>query len=173
MEENVNFFELIAARYSVRAYKPDPVPDALLAQVLEAARLAPTAANRQPFMLIVLRTAGRQTELKRVYNQDWFVGAPLVIAACGLPGQAWVRRDGKNYMDVDVTIALDHLILAATDLGLGTCWVAAFDPAAARELLRLPDTVEPIAFTPLGYPADDLRPKERKPLAELVRYEHW
>ena len=169
----MNFFELIAARYSVRAYKPDPVPDALLAQVLEAARLAPTAANRQPFMLIVLHTAGRQTELKRVYNQDWFVGAPLVIAACGLPGQAWVRRDGKNYMDVDVTIALDHLILAATDLGLGTCWVAAFDPAAAREVLCLPDTVEPIAFTPLGYPADDLRPKERKPLADLVRYEHW
>jgi nitroreductase len=166
-------FELIAARYSVRAYKPDPVPDALLAQVLEAARLAPTADNRQPFMLIVLRTAGRQTELKRVYNRDWFVGAPLVIAACGLPGQAWVRRDGKNYMDVDVTIALDHLILAATDLGLGTCWVAAFDPAAAREVLCLPDTAEPIAFTPLGYPADDLRPKERKPLADLVRYKHW
>jgi nitroreductase len=169
----VNLFELIAARYSVRAYKPDPVPDALLAQVLEAARLAPTADNRQPFMLIVLRTAGRQTELKRVYNRDWFVGAPLVIAACGLPGQAWVRRDGKNYMDVDVTIALDHLILAATDLGLGTCWVAAFDPAAAREVLCLPDTAEPIAFTPLGYPADDLRPKERKPLADLVRYKHW
>ena len=169
----MNFFELIAARYSVRAYKPDPVPEALLAQVLDAAHLAPTAANRQPFALIVLRTAGRQTELKRVYNRDWFVSAPLVIAACGLPGQAWVRRDGKNYMDVDVTIALDHLILAATDLGLGTCWVAAFDPAAARELLRLPDTVEPIAFTPLGYPADDLRPKERKPLADLVRYEHW
>jgi nitroreductase len=169
----MDFFQLIAARYSVRAYQPDPVPAALLNQVLEAARLAPTAANRQPFTLIVLRTAGRQTELKRVYNRDWFVGAPLVIAACGLPGKAWVRRDGKNYMDVDVTIALDHLILAATDLGLGTCWVAAFDPAAAREVLCLPDTVEPIAFTPLGYPADDLRPKERKPLPDLVRYEHW
>jgi nitroreductase len=169
----MDFLELIAARYSVRAYKPDPVPDALLTQVLEAARLAPTASNRQPFTLIVLRTAGRQTELKRVYDRDWFVSAPLVIAACGLPGQAWVRRDGKNYVDVDVAIALDHLILAATDLGLGTCWVAAFDPAAAREVLCLPDAVEPIAFTPLGYPAANIRPKERKPLANLVRYQRW
>jgi nitroreductase len=169
----MNFFELISGRYSVRAYKPDPIPDALLARVLEAARLAPTAANRQPFVLIVLRTADRQTELKRVYNRDWFLSAPLVIAACGAPDRAWVRRDGKNYVDVDVAIALDHLILAATDLGLGTCWIANFDPTAAREVLCLPDTVEPVAFTPLGYPADVLRPKQRKPLADLVRYEHW
>jgi len=169
----MDFFELIAARYSVRAYKPDPVPDALLAQVLEASRLAPTASNRQPFTLIVLRTAGRQEELRRIYHRDWFASAPLVIAACGAPAAAWVRRDGKNYVDVDVTIAMDHLILAAAAVGLGTCWVAAFDPAAAREVLRLPPEVEPIAFTPVGYPADVLRPKERKPLADLVRYEHW
>lgn len=169
----MDFFELISARYSVRAYKPDPVPDALVAQVLEAARLAPTAANRQPFTLIVLRTAGRQEELRRIYHRDWFASAPLVIAACGEPAAAWVRRDGRNYVDVDVAIAMDHLILAAAALGLGTCWVAAFDPDAAREVLRLPAAMEPIAFTPLGYPADTLRPKERKPLADLVRYEHW
>lgn len=169
----MDFFELISARYSVRAYKPDPVPDALLEQVLEAARLAPTAANRQAFALIVLHTAGRQEELRRIYHRDWFASAPLVIAACGEPAAAWVRRDRKNYVDVDVAIAMDHLILAAAALGLGTCWVAAFDPDAAREVLRLPRTVEPIAFTPLGYPADVSRPKERKPLADLVRYEHW
>jgi nitroreductase len=81
--------------------------------------------------------------------------------------------DRKNYSEVDVTIAMDHLILAATDLGLGTCWIAAFDPAAAREVLGLPDGVEPIAFTPLGYPADQPKPKKRKSLSELVRYEKW
>jgi len=167
----MDFFELISARYSVRAYKPDPIPDTLLAQVLEAARLAPTAANRQPFTLIVLRTAGRQEELRRIYHRDWFASAPLVIAACGEPAAAWVRRDGRNYVDVDVAIAMDHLILAAAALGLGTCWVAAFDPDAAREVLRLPAAVEPIAFTPLGYPADTPRPKVRKPLGELVRHE--
>jgi nitroreductase len=71
---------------------------------------------------------------------------------------------------VDTTIAMDHLILAAADLGLGTCWIAAFDPAAAREILGLPAHVEPVAFTPLGYPADEWKPKKRKSLADLVRY---
>lgn len=98
---------------------------------------------------------------------------PLVICACGLPDQNWVRKDSKNYSDVDVAIVMDHLILVATDLGLGTCWIGAFDPDAAREVLGLPDGVEPVAFTQLGYPADELRPKKRKPLDELVRYERW
>jgi nitroreductase len=170
----MEFSELIVKRYSVRAYKPDPVEEDKLQQVLQAARLAPTAANRQPFQLIVIHTAGREEELKRIYNRDWFVQPPLVICACGTPAQGWVRRqDSKNYSEVDVAIAMDHLILAAANLGLGTCWIAAFDPAAAREVLHLPDGVEPIAFTPLGYPADQLGSKKRKALSELVRYEHW
>jgi nitroreductase len=170
----MGFQELVNARYSVRAYKPDPVEESKLQQVLEAARLAPTASNRQPFQIIVIHTAGREEELNRVYPRDWFVQAPLVICACGLPAQNWVRQDGKNYNDVDVAIVMDHLILAAADLGLGTCWIGAFDPDSAREVLGLPDGVEPIAFTPLGYPADTARPKKRrKPLEELVRYERW
>ena len=169
----MDFSNLSLQRYSVREYKSDPVDENKLQQVLEAARLAPTAANRQPFQLIVIHTAGRQDELKRLYHREWFSQAPIVIGICALPGPAWVRRDGKNYADVDATIAMDHLILAATDLGLGTCWVAAFDPAAAREILRLPHDVEPVAFTPLGYPSDQPKPKQRKPLAELVRYEKW
>jgi nitroreductase len=169
----MDFSKLIKNRYSVRAYKPDPVEEDKLQQVLEAARLAPTAANRQPFQLVVMHTKGRETGLRRIYHRAWFVQAPLIICACGVPAQNWVRSDGKNYNDVDVAIAMDHLILAATDLGLGTCWIAAFDPAAAREVLGLPEDVEPVAFTPLGYPADELRPKERKALSELVRYERW
>ncbi len=169
----MEFSELIEKRYSVRAYKPDAVEDAKLHQVLQAARLAPTAANRQPFQLIVIHTAGREGELKRIYNRDWFVQAPLVICACGIPAQSWVRRDGKDYVDVDVTIAMDHLILAAANVGLGTCWIGAFDPMAAREVLGLPDDVEPIAFTPLGYPADWPGAKRRKALSQLVRYERW
>ena len=169
----MEFSELVQKRYSVRAYRPVPVEEDRLHQVLEVARLAPSASNRQPFKIIVIHTAGRETELRRIYDKSWFVQAPLLIAACGIPAQNWIRRDGKNYNDVDVTIAMDHLILAAANLGLGTCWIAAFDPAAAREVLRLPAGVEPIAFTPLGYPADTPRPKERKALSELVRYEHW
>jgi nitroreductase len=169
----MDFIELIKKRYSVRAYKADPVEEEKLQQVLEAARLAPTAVNRQPFRIIVIHTAGREAELRRIYDRGWFVKAPLLLCACGIPAKTWSRCDGKNYNDVDVTIAMDHMILAATDLGLGTCWVAAFNPAAARQVLGLPDGVEPIAFTPLGYPADQPRPKERKALSELVRYEKW
>jgi nitroreductase len=169
----VEFSELIKRRYSARAYKPDEVEDDKLQKVLEAARLAPTAANRQAIQFIVISTAGRDSELKRIYKADWFVQPPLVICACGIPAQNWVRADGKNYNDVDVAIAMDHLVLAATDVGLGTCWIGAFDAAAAREILDLPDDVEPIAFTPLGYPADQPKPKKRKALSDLVRYERW
>jgi nitroreductase len=147
------------------------VEEEKLEAVLEAARLAPTAANRQPFQLIVIRTVGREAELKRIYNRDWFVQAPLVLCICAIPDQGWVRMDGKVYTDVDATIAMDHLILAATDLGLGTCWIAAFDPAAACEVLGLAEGLEPVAFTPLGYAADRPRPKTRKPLSDLVRYD--
>ena len=169
----MEFSQLIARRYSVRAYRPDPVEDEKLGQVLEAARLAPTAANRQPFRLILIHTVGRREELRRLYHREWFGLAPLVLGVCALPGEAWVRRDGVNYAFVDAAIVMDHLVLAATGVGLGTCWVAAFDPAAAREILGLPQGVEPVAFTPLGYPADVPGVKERKPLADLVRYERW
>ncbi|MCI0520996.1 MAG: nitroreductase family protein [Chloroflexi bacterium] len=169
----MEYFDLIRQRYSVRAYKSDPVEEDKLRQVLEAARLAPTAANRQPFQIIVAYTAGRQEALGRIYQKPWFVQAPLLICACGVPRQAWVRFDQRRYLDVDVAIVMDHLILAAANLGLGTCWVAAFNAPAARQALELPDEVEPLIFTPLGYPADERGPKERKPLEELVRYERW
>lgn len=170
----MEFFQLVQERYSVRSYRSQPVEEEKLQLVLQAARLAPTAANKQPFQIVVIHTAGREAELKRLYNRDWFVQAPLVIALCALPEQGWTRRqDGKNYAVVDAAIVMDHLVLAATDLGLGTCWIAAFDPAAAREVLGLPAGVELVALTPLGYPADRPGTKVRKPLADLVRYERW
>lgn len=171
----MSFQDLIRNRYSVRAYKPDLVPDDLLAQVLEAGRLAPTAANKQPFRVIVIHTRGREAELRRIYQREWFVQPPLILCVCTVRAEAWQRAmyDGKSHADVDATIVMDHMILAAAELGLGTCWIAAFDPNAAREILALPAGVEPVLFTPLGFPADHLRPKERRPLAELVRYERW
>ena len=169
----MEFRELIRQRYSVRAYKADPVEPAKLERVLEAAILAPTAANRQPFRLVVIQTAGRQEELARIYGREWFVQAPLVICACGVHSESWVRGDGKDFVDVDVAIVMDHLILAAANEGLGTCWIGAFDPEAARQALGLPEGVEPIAFTPLGYAADGPRAKKRKAAQELIKYERW
>lgn len=169
----MDFFKVISRRYSVRAYRSDPVEEEKLLRILEAARLAPTAANRQAFQILVIPTAGREKELGRIYGAAWFVQAPLVLGVCTLPKQAWTRKDGKNYADVDAAIVMDHIVLAATALGLGTCWVAAFDPVAAREVLGLPPEVEPVVFTPLGYPADSPKPKKRKELSELVRYERW
>ena len=169
----MGFLELAKRRYSVRAYKPDLVEDDKLQKVLEAAHIAPTAHNLQPFQFIVIHTKGKEAELRRIYSASWFIQAPIIICACGMPSQSWIRSDGKNYCDVDVAIAMEHLILAATDLGLGTCWIGAFNPNAAREVLKLPGDVEPIAFTPLGYSADQPRNKGRKSISEIVRYEYW
>jgi len=174
----MTFLDLVRRRYSVRAYRPDPVPDDLLATVLEAGRLAPTASNRQPFRIIVVQTRGRESELRRIYDSEWFVQAPLILCVCAVPSEAWRRTmyDGRSHADVDSAIVMDHLTLAAADLGLGTCWIAAFDPAAAREVLAIPDEGEPMLFTPLGYAADassSPRHAERRPLDELVRYERW
>jgi nitroreductase len=84
-----------------------------------------------------------------------------------------VRKDGRKYLDVDVTIAMDYITLAATDLGLGTCFIAAFDAENAHRVLTIPEGIEPILFTPLGYPADNPGIKKRKELDELITYEHW
>lgn len=169
----MDFLDLVKSRYSVRAYKNQAVEDEKLEKILEAAQLAPTAVNYQPFKLIVINTEGREEELKRIYQAEWFSEAPLVICVCCEPDNAWVRRDGKNFADVDATIVMDHIILAAASFGLGTCWIGAFDAEAAREILKLPGNVNPLVFTPIGYPADEIGEKKRKDLSELVRYEHW
>lgn len=175
----MTFLDLVRRRYSVRSYRPDPVPDDMLAAVLEAGRLAPTAANRQPIRILVVHTAGREAELRRIYDRDWFVEAPLILCVAAVPGEAWRRTmyDGRSHADVDATIVMDHVVLAAADAGLGTCWIAAFDPAAAREVLGIPPEGEPMLFTPLGFPAADAAPSarhaERRPLEEIVRFERW
>ena len=167
----MEFLELVKKRYSVRAYENKSVEDEILEQVLEAARLAPTGSNQQLFQLVVIHTAGREEELRPIYDRDWFVQAPVIICACATPVQGQSYREGVSYRNV--AIVMDHLILAATNLGLGTCWIGAFDPTAARKILGLPEEVQPVAFATIGYSSDEPRPKVRKPIDELVRYEHW
>ena len=110
----MEYSALIAARYSVRAYRSDPVEDEKLEAVLEAARLAPTAANRQPFQLVVMHTEGRKDEIGKIYRRPWFVQAPLVIGVCAISSLAWVRESDRfNARLIDAAIVADHLILAA------------------------------------------------------------
>ncbi len=165
----MEFYEVISKRRSIRAYKKDPVEGSKLSRILNAARLAPTAANRQPYSLIVVKDEDTKIRLKDAYSQEWFFTAPVIVCACALPDDAWKRNDGKGYVDVDVAIAMDHLILAASAEGLGTCWIAAFKPEVVREVLNIPDNMEPLVLTPLGYPETIPEPTFRKPLEEMVR----
>ncbi|MCK4283059.1 MAG: nitroreductase family protein [Candidatus Brocadiae bacterium] len=166
----MDFYEVIRQRRSIRAYRSDPVEEDRLLRVLDAARVAPSAANRQPVHFTVIRDDALRAKMVEVYSQQWFVQAPVIICACARPSEAWQRSDGKNYADVDLTIAMDHLILAATAEGLGTCWIGAFKQDKLRKLLDLPPELEPVALTPLGYPAEKPDARPRKPLDDMVEH---
>ena len=164
----MDFFKVIKERYSVRSYRPDPVEPEKLEQILEAAILAPTACNRQAFKVIVIKTEDKKADLIRIYPKGWFAEAPYILCVCSIPGENWVRKDNKNYSDVDAAIVMDHIILAATALGLGTCWIGAFDLEAARDVLALDNSLEPVVLTPLGYAKGSPPNKVRKSLIDLV-----
>lgn len=164
----MEYFELVQKRFSVRSYLDQPVEAEKLNAILEAARQAPTACNLQAFKIVVIHTKDHQEALKKIYQRAFFIQAPIVIGIFSQSGAAWVRSDGKCYGDVDAAIVMDHLILSATDQGLGSCWVASFNAAAARELLGLGDEYEPVAFTPIGYPAGAAVKKTRKSLEDIV-----
>ena len=134
-----------------------------------------SACNLQPWGFVVVQEPEDRRKLKAVYDKAWFYEqAPVVVAVCCQTREAWVRRkDGKVHGDIDCAIAIDHMTLCAQELGLGTCWVCAFDPVAAREVLGLPADVEPVAFFPLGYPAEEGRAKQRKEIGEMVHRGRW
>ncbi|HKL20800.1 MAG TPA: nitroreductase family protein [Tichowtungia sp.] len=171
----MKFNELAKQRVSIRSYTKRPVSKKMLQQVLEAGRLAPTACNYQPFQFVVVKDPENLAALAEGYPAPWFAEAPVVIAVCVQPSSAWKRKkhDDKNYADVDGAIAADHMTLAAQELGIGTCWVGAFDPKTVRSVLKLPRNVVPLVLLTLGHPNEKGRPKDRKPLDELVSYETW
>lgn len=170
----MDFSELAARRISVRGYRPDPVPEDVLRRILETAHMAPSAANRQPWHIVVLRDESARRAVHEAYPRDWLLSAPLILAVCVEPAAAWTRaEDGWNAAGCDGAILMTHLTLAAAEAGLGTCWIAAFSPAKLRAALALPDGIIPFALTPLGVPADGGRPKQRKPLADVVHDGRW
>ena len=171
----MRFSQLITRRYSVRNYKSTPVESQKLEQVLEAARLAPSAVNFQPWHFIVVTQPENLAKIHPTYHREWFRTAPVVIIACADHSQSWKRNiDGKDSAEIDVAIAVDHITLQAADLGLGTCWVCNFDTQRCSEALKLPGHIEPVAMIPLGYPAEEKIPvKKRKLLEEIIHREKF
>lgn len=166
--------QLFENRFSCRAYTHDKkVARDLIDAVLDAARLAPSAVNRQPWIFLVVDDAPGMQAVCHAYSREWIQSAPCCIIAFGDHQAAWHRPfDDKDHTDVDLSIAIEHICLAATSLGLGSCWVCNFDPAVIREAFRVPEHLEPIAIIPLGYPASDAVPeKKRKAPADIVRFE--
>ena len=166
----MDFKELASARFSARKYTSQAVGEDDLNYILECARLAPSAVNRQPWKFLVVESEEAKARLRQTYSREWFATAPLYIVCLADTSRCWTRSaDGKAHGDIDVAIAAEHLCLAATERGLGTCWVCNFDPALLRELFPTPG-YEAVAILPLGHIAPDCpaRPKERRPLAELV-----
>jgi nitroreductase len=166
--------DLLRRRRSIRKYQSKSVEAEKLAVVLEAARLGPSAANLQPCHFIVVSKPEVRESLRAAYKADWFVNAPIIVVGCVDSKVAWRRRDGEDYGKVDMAIAMQNLVLAATELGLGTCWIAAFDEDAAKKALAVPEEVRVVALTPLGYPDEQKGSVvDRKSLEAFVHSEKW
>lgn len=174
-EEYKEFKKLVENRYSCRAFDAGrPVDRGTVEKVVDCARLAPSAVNRQPWTFVAVTDAEtRRAVLSK--SRPAFIDAPVLIVACGHHDTAWHRpSDGKDHTDIDLSIAVEHLCLGAASMGLATCWVCSFDTEATRRALGLPDAVEPVALVPMGYASTDFIPeKDRKQLDEILRWEKF
>jgi nitroreductase len=171
----MNFNEIARKRYSVRKFKTNKVEEEKLLTILDAARIAPTGANHQPFRLLVVKEPEGLEKIKtavEIYN------APVAIIVLGDRDKAWKRPfDGKNIVDIDASIVTDHMMLQATDLGIGSLWICYFKPDILKKTFNIPENLEPVNILALGYAAcqaesPDRHNSVRKPMSELVSYEH-
>lgn len=164
----MDFLELVSRRYSCRGYQPMAVEQAKLDYVMECVRLAPSAVNRQPWRFRIVSSDADRTRLQQCYSREWFATAPVYVIASILHGEEWVRSDGKPHGNIDIAIAVEHLCLAATEQGLGSCWVCNFDAELCKKLFSLADNEEPAVLIPLGYAADEPKEKKRKPMGDIM-----
>jgi nitroreductase len=172
----MGFWELVRRRYSVREYDPDAdVPPEQIRSILEAAIEAPSAGNCQPWHFVVVRDLDlREALAKAAYGQGFLAQAPVVIVVCCDPARSAMRYGRRGiglYSLQDTAAATEHILLAATALGLGSCWVGAFDEAAAARALSLPKHLRPVALVSIGHPAvSSSRYTARRPLEQIVSY---
>lgn len=170
----MDFYKLIENRESIRNYDPDrKISDEVINKILNAGRIAPSAANRQPWTFVLVSSDEKLAQVRECYHREWFKQAPYVLVAIGDKSKSWVRSyDNYNSIETDLTIAMDHMILAAENEGVGTCWIIAYDYDVLAKAIGLKENEVIYCITPLGYQNDGFekkRNKIRKPLDEIVR----
>lgn len=171
----MNVIEAIKARYSVRSYKSTPIEEDKLCAVLEAARMAPSASNRQEWRFIVVKDKTTREKLMEAAKGQRFVAqAPIVIACCAVTNNH-VMSCGQLCYPIDIAIAIDHMTLKAVEEGLGTCWIGAFFEDKVKKILCIPETpdVRVVELLTLGYPDDTPKKKNRLSIDEVVMHERW
>lgn len=172
-EVTKDVIDAIKERTSVRRFKPDPVPEATIGRLLDAARLAPSAGNVQPwFFVVVMNEDLRQQLARNAARQPFLAEAPVCIVVCAEPERSASRygqRGRELYCIQDTAASIENILLAATGYGLGACWVGAFDEEEAARILELEPDLKPVALIPIGYPDQEKRPVPRRPLDEVVR----
>ena len=166
----MNFLELTKKRFSARSYKSDSIEQSKIDYIIECARLAPSAVNYQPWYFMIVMSEEQKQKIRQCYNREWFAKAPLYIVVCVDPSVAWVRKsDNKNHADIDAAIATEHICLAATEMGLGSCWVCNFDVDLFKSNFRLLSGKYPVAIIPLGYVEEQPeRSSTRKEKDEII-----
>ena len=165
----MKLIDIINSRFSYRGYLDREVEKEKLDYILECARLAPSAKNLQPWKIYIVKSKDVKEKLCNAYPRPWLKEAPVIAVFVGLKGENWVRADGEDYLMCDVTIIADYFILAATEQGLGTCYIAAFDRDGVVEALNLPENEEPFLMTPVGYPKpESRRERSRKQIEDIV-----
>lgn len=172
----MDFEQLITDRYSVRSFKAEHLPQEVISKILEAGRKAPTGCNYQPQRILVLNTDASIAKLKNCTKCHF--NAPTAILVCHNRDESWVRKyDGALSSPVDAVIVATHMMLAAQNEGVGTCWVMHFDPAAMRDSFNIPNHIEPIALLIMGYPSKDAKPLNMhfatRPMEEIVFYDEF
>ena len=172
----MEFTKLIDERYSVRNFKPEHLPREVLEKILAAGHKAPTGCNYQPQRILVLNT-DESIEKLRACTKCHF-GAPTALLVCHNTAESWVRPyDGALSSPVDAVIVATHMLLAAHNEGVGSCWVMHFDPAAMRQTFAIPDGIEPAALLVMGYPAENAKPLplhfKTRPITETVVYDRF
>jgi nitroreductase len=177
----MEFSDVVICRKSVRGYLDKPVEEEKLVKILEAARLAPSWANKQCCQYLVIKDKELILRIGSIYN-SWLKQAPVIVMACADPFESGAH-DGMDYYLVDVGISMQQLILAATDLGLGTCWIGSFGESKVKELLKIPKNVKVVAMTPIGYSSDEgvgvkvvkefIGSNRRKSVEEFVHWNKW